>query len=58
MEIKLDLLFHTSDLIDGIVKLMNTEYAYPINIGNNDEVTINEIAKSIISISEKILNKK
>ena len=39
-----------SDLIDGIVKLMNTEYAYPINIGNNDEVTINEIAKSIISI--------
>ena len=38
-----------SDLIDGIVKLMNTEYAYPINIGNNDEVTINEIAKSIIS---------
>ena len=29
---------------------MNTKYAYPINIGNDDEVSINEIANSIILI--------
>ena len=29
---------------------MNSEYSYPINIGNDDEVSINEIASTIISI--------
>ena len=29
---------------------MNSEYSYPINIGNDDEVTINEIASALISI--------
>ena len=29
---------------------MNSEYSYPINTGNDDEVTINEIASTIISI--------
>ena len=29
---------------------MNSEYSYPINIGNDDEVTINEIASTLISI--------
>ena len=38
------------DLINGIIKLMNSEYSYPINIGNDDEVTINEIASTLISI--------
>ena len=38
------------DLIDGILMLMNSEYSYPINIGNDDEVTINEIASTLISI--------
>ena len=29
---------------------MISEYSYPINIGNDDEVTINEIASTLISI--------
>ena len=41
---------YIDDLIDGILKLMNHEYSYPINIGNDDEVTINEIASILISI--------
>ena len=41
---------YIDDLINGILKLMNSEYSYPINIGNDDEVTINEIATTLISI--------
>ena len=41
---------YIDDLIDGILFLMNSEYSYPINIGNDDEVTINEIASTLISI--------
>ena len=41
---------YIDDLIDGILKLLDTEYSYPINIGNDDEVTINQIAIKIISL--------
>ncbi len=41
---------YIDDLVNGIIQLMNSEYSYPINIGNNDEVTINEIASTLISI--------
>ena len=40
---------YINDLIDGILKLMTSQYAYPINIGNDDEVSINEIASTLIS---------
>ena len=40
---------YVDDLINGILLLMNYEYSYPINIGNDDEVTINEIASTLIS---------
>jgi hypothetical protein len=29
-----------SDLVDGLVKLMNANFTYPINIGNPDEYTV------------------
>ena len=41
---------YINDLIDGILKLMTSQYAYPINIGNDDEVSINEIASTLISV--------
>ena len=41
---------YINDLVNGIFQLMNSEYSYPINIGNDDEVTINEIASILISI--------
>ena len=41
---------YIDDLVNGIFKLMNSKYSYPINIGNDDEVTINEIASTIITI--------
>ena len=41
---------YIDDLVDGILKLMSSEYSYPINIGNDDEVTISDIASTLISI--------
>ena len=41
---------YVDDLVNGILRLMKSEYSYPINIGNDDEVTINEIASTLISI--------
>jgi len=42
------------DVVKGIIKLMDTENAegQVINIGNSDEITINELAKLIIKITK------
>ena len=45
---------YIDDLIKGIIILMNSNYAYPINLGNDDEISINDLSKIII----KILNSK
>ena len=41
---------YIDDLIDGILKLMKSDYVFPINMGNDDEITINETAKLIIKL--------
>ena len=41
---------YIDDLINGIIKLMKSSYSYPINIGNDNEVKINQIASTLISI--------
>jgi len=38
---------YVSDLVDGIYKLLMSEYSNPVNIGNPDEVTMLELAKEI-----------
>ncbi|OIP03371.1 MAG: NAD-dependent dehydratase [Bacteroidetes bacterium CG2_30_32_10] len=44
---------YVSDLIDGMIKLMNTgdDFIGPINIGNPNEFTIMELAKKVIEIT-------
>ena len=42
---------YVSDLIDGIYRLMMSDYNEPMNIGNPEEVTILELAKEIIQIT-------
>ena len=42
---------YVSDLIDGIYKLLLSNYANPINLGNPDEITINDFAKEIIALT-------
>ncbi len=42
---------YVSDEIEGIYRLMMSEYPFPVNIGNPEEYTILEFAKIIIKIT-------
>jgi dTDP-glucose 4,6-dehydratase len=51
---------YISDLVDGIIKLMLSKESGPINIGNPREMTIEEIARTIIKMTgstSKIVHK-
>ena len=41
---------YVTDLVDGLLRLMATKTSDPVNIGNPREVTIAEIAKTIIAL--------
>jgi dTDP-glucose 4,6-dehydratase len=41
---------YISDLVDGILRLVDTPTNEPVNIGNPHELTIEEIARTIISL--------
>jgi dTDP-glucose 4,6-dehydratase len=40
-----------SDLVEGIVRLLEAEYHEPVNLGNPDEVTVLEFAREILALS-------
>ena len=40
---------YVSDLVEGLIKLMNSNYCYPINLGNDQEISILELANLIKS---------
>lgn len=40
-----------NDLIEGIYRLLLSNYVYPVNIGNPDEITIKEFAEEIIKLT-------
>jgi dTDP-glucose 4,6-dehydratase len=42
---------YVSDLVDGILRLMESATNEPVNIGNPHEVTIEEMARTIIAIT-------
>jgi len=42
---------YVSDLVDGIYKLLLSDENNPVNIGNPNEITIEEIAKEIIELT-------
>jgi dTDP-glucose 4,6-dehydratase len=42
---------YVSDLVEGILRLMESDLHDPVNIGNPHEMTIEEIAREIIKIS-------
>jgi len=44
------------ECLDGIIKLMDSDYVYPINIGSDEMISINDLAKMVIGISGKKLN--
>ncbi len=42
---------YVSDLVDGIIRLMESNQHDPINIGNPREMTIEEIARDILRLT-------
>ncbi len=42
---------YVDDLIEGIVRLLNSDYAEPMNIGNPDEISILDFAQEIINLT-------
>ena len=42
---------YVSDLVDGIIRLMESDVNEPVNIGNPHEMTIEEIARAIIRLT-------
>ena len=51
---------YVDDLIEGIYRLLLSDYVYPVNIGNPDEISIKEFAEEIIKLTgtdQKIIYK-
>ena len=42
---------YVTDLVDGIIRLMESDINEPVNIGNPQEMTIEEIARTIIRLT-------
>src|SRR5690606_21110370 len=42
---------YVDDEVEGIYKLLMSDYAYPVNIGNPHEITIKEFAEEIIKLT-------
>ncbi|MEO1050219.1 MAG: UDP-glucuronic acid decarboxylase family protein [Bacteroidota bacterium] len=42
---------YVDDLVEGIYRLLMSDYAYPVNIGNPGEITIKEFADEIIKLT-------
>lgn len=42
---------YVDDLVEGIYRLLLSDYAEPINIGNPDEITISQFAEEIIKLT-------
>lgn len=42
---------YVDDLVEGIYRLLLSDYALPVNIGNPDEITIRQFAEEIIKLT-------
>jgi dTDP-glucose 4,6-dehydratase len=42
---------YVSDLVEGIYRLLLSDYPYPVNIGNPGEITINQFAEEILKLT-------
>ncbi len=52
---------YVDDLIEGIFRLLMSDYAQPVNVGNPDEITIKQFCEEIIKLtgtSQKIVYKE
>ena len=42
---------YVDDLVEGIYRLLHSDYAQPVNIGNPDEITIKQFGEEIIKLT-------
>src|SRR5215213_6664901 len=42
---------YVDDLVEGIYRLLMSDYAQPVNIGNPDEITIKDFAEEIVKLT-------
>ena len=47
---------YVDDTVNGLIALMNSDYNYPVNIGNPNEISIKNIAETIIKLTESNSN--
>ena len=43
---------YVSDLIDGIYRLLHSDYHLPVNIGNPEEITLTQLATEVIELTK------
>jgi dTDP-glucose 4,6-dehydratase len=51
---------YVDDLVEGIYRLLMSDYVYPVNLGNPDEITIKQFAEEILKLTgakQKIIYK-
>ncbi len=51
---------YVDDLVEGIYRLLFSDYVYPVNIGNPDEISIKDFGEEIIKLtgtSQKLISK-
>lgn len=42
---------YVDDLVEGIYRLLMSDYVYPVNVGNPDEITILQFAEEIVKLT-------
>ena len=50
---------YIDDMLDGLIKLMSSNYIYPVNLGNPHEIEVQELSKILLEIipsKSKIIN--
>ncbi|MCL4134144.1 UNVERIFIED_CONTAM: hypothetical protein GTU68_034269, partial [Idotea baltica] len=48
---------YVSDLVEGIYRLLHSDYAFPVNIGNPDEISILQAAEEVVDLVEGTTSK-
>ena len=43
---------YVDDLVEGIYRLLHSDYAYPVNIGNPEELSMLEFANEIVALTQ------
>ena len=43
---------YVSDMVDGLIKLMNSTFTEPVNLGNPNEFTIKQLAEKVIKTTD------